>query len=349
MKALRAEALQVVLPSPTLPSVALTHAFAPGKISVLVGPSGAGKTTVLNALAGLLPVASGRLWFGGDDITAVPAERRNFGYVFQDHALFPHLTVAGNVEFGLRLRRWPKAARRQRTAEMLEFTRIAHLRRRAVHHLSGGERQRVALARALAPGPDVLLMDEPLSAIDPLLREGLRDELRALVGTLALTTVYVTHDRDEALSLADELLVCRAGKLEQAGAPADVYARPANPFVAAFVGPANLWLGRCTETGAVELAFGTLPMAEVAPGPVCVMVRPEDLSVGTPADFWATVERVDFLGARRRVHARANGTGVILDLGFEEGGRWVPGQTVPVRLCAESLRWWPGDAGSKPS
>jgi putative spermidine/putrescine transport system ATP-binding protein len=233
-----------------------SHAFAEGKITTILGPSGSGKSTVLALIAGLKQPESGAVWLGGRDITAVAPERRDFGIVFQNYALFPHLSVRENVEFGLRVRRLPKAERRARAIETLELTRIAHLAERRITEISGGEQQRVAIARALAIRPSVLLMDEPLSALDAKLREDLRAELSRLLREISLTTIYVTHDQTEAMSLGHEMVILNKGRVEQAGVPADLYLHPANLFVANFLGDSNVLAAeRESQSGKIHFSF----------------------------------------------------------------------------------------------
>ncbi len=262
--------------------------IAAGETVVLLGPSGCGKTTTLRLIAGLEgPDPGGRVLFGGDDVTALPIERRNVGMVFQSYALFPNMTVAQNVGYGLKVRRMPAAVRAPRVAEMLEMMRIADLADRRIDQLSGGQRQRVALARAIAPRPRVLLLDEPLTALDALLRERLRVDIDRLLRDLGITAVYVTHDQAEAMALGDRIVVMDRGCIAQIGTPADIYRRPATPFVADFIGTVN-----------------RLPLG---PGGAERLCRPEDLIVLPPsasaadADLHGTVEAAFFLGSRTRV------------------------------------------------
>ena len=207
-----------------------------GSFMTLLGPSGSGKSTILQMIGGFVPPTSGRILFGGADVTGVPPNRRPCNTIFQDLGLFPHMTVAENVAYGLRLRRAPPQVRRQHVADMLSLVALDGLEQRRVHQLSGGQRQRVALARALVLEPPVLLLDEPLTGLDEQLRQQLRDEIGRLHRRLGSTFIAVTHNQEEALSLSDRIAVLRAGRIEQTGAPRELYEAPANAFVARFVG-----------------------------------------------------------------------------------------------------------------
>ena len=212
----------------------------PGSFTTLLGPSGCGKTTVLRMVAGFVAPDAGSVLVGGRDVTPLPPDKRGVGLVFQDYALFPHMSVRRNVEYGLRMRRVPPAQRHERVNRVLAALDLAGLADRFPHQLSGGQQQRVALGRVMALEPQVLLLDEPLSNLDAQLRVRLRTELKELQRRLGVTAVYVTHDQEEALSLSDRVVVMEAGTVQQVGAPEDVYARPANRFVARFIGQANL-------------------------------------------------------------------------------------------------------------
>ncbi len=294
----------------------VSFAAEAGEILVLVGPSGCGKTTTLRLLAGFDRPDCGRVLVGGRDITPLPPERRGIGFVFQEYALFPHLSVEGNVAFGLR--GLARAERRERVGELLAMLGIAELAPRFPHELSAGQQQRVALARALAPRPRLLLLDEPFSALDAALRRDLRAELRNFLKGLGLTAVHVTHDREEALALADVLAVMRAGRVEQVGPPEEVYNRPRTPFVAAFLGRANLWPGRVLAIlngrAEVEVAGQVLcaEAAGTAPGARgVVFFRPEWAEVG-PGPFVAHVQTALFLGDHWELHASCQGLPVVL-------------------------------------
>ncbi len=239
----------------------VTLGVARGEILALLGPSGSGKTTTLRLLAGFETPDAGRIVVEGEDITGLPPERRRFGMVFQNYALFPHLDVGANVAFGLRMGR---ASADRRVADALAMVDLAGFERRAVTALSGGQQQRVALARSLAPEPRVLLLDEPLSNLDPTLRERTRHELREAIARVGITTVFVTHEQEEAFDLGDRVAVLNRGRLEQVGTPDELYDRPASAFVAAFVGRANVLPGE---------ALGE-------PAGSRVIVRPEAMRLG---------------------------------------------------------------------
>jgi thiamine transport system ATP-binding protein len=246
----------------------------------LLGPSGSGKSTLLRAVAGLEVPASGHIGWDGVDLAGVPVHRRRFGLMFQDHALFPHRDVLGNVEFGLRIAGMSAAARDERAKAALDRVGLAGFDTRRVRELSGGEQQRVALARALAPEPRLLMLDEPLGSLDRELRERLVAELRAVLRAVGMTTLFVTHDQDEAFAIADRVVLLRDGRIEQSGTPEDVWRHPATEFAARFLGCSNVLDGQIDEDG-LELPWGRMPApAGVPAGPVRVAVRPEGLRLG---------------------------------------------------------------------
>lgn len=277
--------------------------IAAGETLVLLGPSGCGKTTTLRLIAGLeQPDAGGRVLYDGKEVTALGIEARNVGMVFQSYALFPNMTVAENVGYGLRIRRLPLAERYARVAEMLAMMRIEKLADRAVDQLSGGQRQRVALARALAVRPRALLLDEPLTALDAQLREALRVEINQLLRGLGITTVYVTHDQSEAMALGDRIIVMSHGRVEQAGTPREIYHAPASAFVADFIGSMNRLRGEVRE-GGFACAGGFLRWNEAPATAGQVMFRPEDVRIAAadePADLAGAVAASFFLGDRTR-------------------------------------------------
>ena len=273
-----------------------------GELLALLGPSGCGKTTTLRMIAGFVAPTSGTVKFGERDVTRVPVHKRNVGMVFQGYALFPHLTVAKNVEFGLRVRGWDKAKIAARVTEMLRWVQLESLAERQPRALSGGQQQRVALARAMANHPDVLLLDEPFSALDAKLRTQMRTEIRELQRQAGLTSVYVTHDQEEAMAIADRIGVMNHGKLEQLGSAEDLYKRPVSRFVAGFIGKCNFIEGRVTGPGRFEAANGqALQFAEDhAGGPAALCFRPEHAvlraSGATCNSLSVTVRAVTYLG-----------------------------------------------------
>jgi putative spermidine/putrescine transport system ATP-binding protein len=281
----------------------VTLQFARGETVVLLGPSGCGKTTLLRIIAGLeRPDAGGSVHFNEIDVTRVPIERRNVGMVFQSYALFPNMNVAENIGYGLKIRGIADAERKARVAELVVLTGIGGLEHRRIDQLSGGQRQRVALARAVAVRPSVLLLDEPLTALDAALRERLRGELDRLLRTLRITAIYVTHDQSEAMALGDRIVVMRKGAIAQIGSPRDVYFAPANRFVAEFIGAANIVETRC-DAGALILPGGRLPVADgTNSGAVTAMIRPESIAIvaADGAILSGQVDRVSFVGDRQR-------------------------------------------------
>ncbi|MCX5556147.1 ABC transporter ATP-binding protein [Streptomyces sp. NBC_00038] len=309
----------------------------PGELLALLGPSGCGKTTALRMLAGFEHPDSGEVLVDGEDVTRVPAHRRDAGMVFQSYSLFPHLSALDNVAFGLRMRKVRTAERRARAAELLDLVGLADKGESFPHQLSGGQQQRIALARALALRPRVLLLDEPLSALDAKVRLSLRDEIRRLQQELGITTLFVTHDQEEALSMADRVAVMRAGQLEQCAAPAELYGRPATAFVAEFVGTMSRIPGRLGG-GLVEVLGQRLPVDGEAPAVaegdvVDVLVRPEAVRVRADDTGDARVVATAFLGAATRVTVRlADATEVKADLPTHEAASLGSGASVTVSL-----------------
>ncbi len=295
-------------------------AVDPGEFFTLVGPSGCGKTTTLRAIAGFETPTAGTVRIGGTDMTGVPPEDRQIGIVFQHYALFPHLSVRENVAYGLRFRDPPGGvSTADRVAELLDLVDLAGMGDRDPDQLSGGQQQRVALARALAPGPDVLLLDEPLSALDARLREQLRVTVREVQQALDITTIYVTHDQAEALAISDRVAVLRDGKIEQVGTPEAVYRAPASRFVAEFIGDNNVLEGTVAAVDPpTATVLGTAlplpPDAAVSTGDAVVLaVRPEALAVGAgAATLEATVETVEFLGDAYRLHCDWRGQPLVV-------------------------------------
>jgi putative spermidine/putrescine transport system ATP-binding protein len=278
--------------------------IARGETMVLLGPSGCGKTTLLRMVAGLeRPDAAGRIFFDDADVTDVPIEQRKVGMVFQSYALFPNMNVAENIAYGLKFRGGSAQERKARVAELVALTGIEGLEHRRIDQLSGGQRQRVALARAVAVRPSVLLLDEPLTALDAALRERLRSDLNRLLRTLGITAIYVTHDQAEAMALGDRIVVMRKGAIAQVGAPRDIYFTPANRFVAEFVGAANILEG-VSGAGALTLRGGRLAIEKTSvKGPSLAMVRPESIVIvaAENASLTGEVTSVSFTGDRQRL------------------------------------------------
>jgi putative spermidine/putrescine transport system ATP-binding protein len=308
----------------------LDLSLAPGELITLLGPSGCGKTTALRVLAGLEDADSGQVLVGGRDITGLPANRRDMGMVFQAYSLFPHLTAAENVQFGLRLRR--RSASSTRAGDMLDLVGIGSQAGRYPHQLSGGQQQRVALARALAIQPQVLLLDEPLSALDAKVRVQLRDEIKRIQTEVGTTTLFVTHDQEEALAVADRVGVMRAGRLEQLGVPSEVYLRPATAFVADFVGLSNRLPG--TVSGDTITVLGTtLPL--VAPSTASsatALVRPESIDVVPDESGAGRVLSASFLGPTSRVTVEVARTLLVAQVSSDRLAALTPGAAVRVEL-----------------
>jgi putative spermidine/putrescine transport system ATP-binding protein len=278
--------------------------IARGETLVLLGPSGCGKTTMLRIIAGLeLPDAGGRVLFDDQDMTAVPIEKRNVGMVFQSYALFPNMSVADNIGYGLKIRGMPRQQRAVRVAELVALTNISGLENRRIDQLSGGQRQRVALARAVAIRPGILLLDEPLTALDAALRERLRGELNRLLRALGITTIYVTHDQSEAMELGDRIVVMQKGAIAQIGTPREIYFAPKNRFVAEFIGAANI-VESPVENGHLVLPGGRQPIGGDATLPAAVaMIRPETIRIveAAGAPLSGTIDSVSFIGDRQRM------------------------------------------------
>ncbi len=270
-------------PTVAVDDVSLT--VAEGELVALLGPSGCGKTTTLRMIAGFIEPTAGRITIGGRDVTHLPPHRRDTGMVFQSYALFPHMTVAQNVAFGLEMRKVPRGEAEKRVADALALVRLGHLGDRLPRQLSGGQQQRVALARALVVNPGVFLLDEPLSNLDAKLRLEVRVEIRELQRRLGLTTVFVTHDQEEALTLADRLVVMANGVVQQVGTPEELYESPTNLFVASFIGRSNVLIGTLVAPGRFESRGGlviAVPRDGRAPGPAALALRPERLGILAP-------------------------------------------------------------------
>ena len=281
-----------------------------GELVALLGPSGCGKTTTLRMVAGFLPPTSGRVLFDNEDVTSLPAYKRSTGMVFQSYALFPHMTAAQNVGFGLEMRNLGAAERDSKVGEALKLVRLSHLAGRLPRELSGGQQQRVALARALVINPKLFLLDEPLSNLDAKLRSEVRIEIRALQQRLGLTTLLVTHDREEALTMADRLVVMEGGRVRQIGTPRELYDEPQDAFVADFVGRCNILSGRRENESRFRTAGGLLLAVDTAANESnnanAFALRPERISIspGANGETQGRVEAVTYLGAQTEYHVR---------------------------------------------
>jgi putative spermidine/putrescine transport system ATP-binding protein len=323
---------------------AIDLAVQEGELLSLLGPSGCGKTTTLNVVAGFVEPDQGRVRIDGAEVTALPAWRRGLGVVFQSYALFPHMTVADNVAFGLRERGVPRREAQARVAETLALVRLPDAGPRRPAELSGGMQQRVALARALVIRPRVLLLDEPLAALDRKLREEMRAELREIQRAVGITTIFVTHDQHEALGMSDRVAVMNAGRIEQLGPPREVYERPATRFVADFIGASTVLRGRAVAADRVALAGGSL---QVSPGAlragedVELAIRPERVRVVSgPGDnvLDARVEGLVYQGAQTELTARlGDGQRVLVFVGEPALVPLAPGDAVRLHLPADAF------------
>ena len=314
----------------------------PGHVLSLLGPSGCGKTTTMRMIAGLVSPTRGEIRIKGKPVAGVPVHRRNIGMLFQSYALFPHLDVARNVAFGLEMRRLGKADVAAKVANALGMVKLAHLADRMPHQLSGGQQQRVALARALVIEPAVLLLDEPLGALDKKLREGMQIELSQLQKRLGLTTLMVTHDQDEALTMSDRIAVMRDGRIEQIGAPGEIYDRPVSRFVASFIGTSNFFRGRVggqhggeymveAEDGVRLTLGGTPPLTDVlvALRPECIRLQPGSTLTG-PNQMATIVEQIVYRGQHTQYLLRRSGEEMLTAIRHDDGviGDLAPGAAV---------------------
>lgn len=319
----------------------------PGELVCFLGPSGCGKTTLLRIIAGLETQTAGRLLQGENDISNLPPRQRDFGIVFQSYALFPNLSVHDNIAFGLRSQRLPKAKIQARVDELLDLIGLREQARKYPAQLSGGQQQRVALARALAPAPGLLLLDEPLSALDARVRSHLRREIRRLQQQLGVTTILVTHDQEEALTMADRVVVMNHGVIEQVGTPQDIYRRPASPFVAEFIGAMNFVESEQVDFGKLRVGNQLLDLpTSFEPGDSArlqLAFRPEEVQL-LPSDAQgipAFVEQLDFLGTFMRTRIRVDGLATALTVDVDpRTARLLElhlGQSLCVRLPTEHL------------
>ena len=296
-----------------------------GCLVAFLGPSGCGKTTTLRMIAGFEQLDSGSILLDGSDIVPVPPNRRDIGMVFQAYALFPNMTVRENIAFGLKMKKTLKADLDRRVDEVLEMVRLKDTEKRYPHQLSGGQQQRIALARALAVQPRILLLDEPLSALDAEVRVALRGEIRRIQSELAITTVYVTHDQEEALSISDKVVVMNKGNIEQVGTPEEIYRAPRTRFVATFIGTANQFPGQVVGQNTVisnNLELYTCDLSGFAAGQsVVVLVRPENIQVQAEKSqpehanhIAGVIETITFHGAITRLGVNVNGARVVADI-----------------------------------
>jgi spermidine/putrescine transport system ATP-binding protein len=324
----------------------------PGEFFTMVGPSGCGKTSTLRLIAGFERPTSGRILLDGVDVGQTPPHRRNVNTVFQSYALFPHLNVADNVAFGLKYRRVTREERRRQVAEVLALVRLGEFEHRKPSQLSGGQQQRVALARALILRPRVLLLDEPLGALDARLRKDLQVELKALQSEVGVTFVFVTHDQEEALAMSDRIAVMNGGRVEQAGRPQEIYEEPATLFVADFLGVSNMITAHAASApgGGCTLAVGERSLlaaqgATGARGEVKAMIRPERVAVEPhggdgPNRVPGMVEHAVFVGSFRELHVRIIGGDLVKTIAPNDGAplAYPQGTPVTLHLPAEALR-----------
>ena len=313
----------------------------PGEMLSLLGPSGCGKTTTLRCVAGFELPDAGRVMIGDQDVTRLPAEKRRVGMVFQNYALFPNLSVTGNIAFGLRVAKWDASRTNARVKELLEVVGLTGFENRSVTTLSGGQKQRVALARALAPEPRVLLLDEPLSALDAKIRAELRTELRRLQLDLGITTLLVTHDQEEAMSMSDRVVVMNKGKIEQLGSPRDLYATPATPFVASFVGAMNFLAAEALGSGKFRVSGTVLDLPHLENRTGRLGVRPEviELSDGSSQALQGVVELVTYLGADQQVLMRVGPD--LWEARIPNDQVFTRGQTVSLEVPTQAWLWLP--------
>ncbi len=318
----------------------LTLSIEPGEFMALLGPSGCGKTTALRVLAGFETLDSGRVIVDGVDLSEVTARKRDMGMVFQSYSLFPNMDALDNVAFGLRMRKQAARVRRAKAAELLDMVGLADQRAKYPHQMSGGQQQRVALARALAIEPRVLLLDEPLSALDAMVRAELRDQIRSLQQRLAITTVFVTHDQEEVLSMADRVCVMSKGHIEQVATPAELYSRPATAFVAQFVGISSRF-PVVSANQHVEFFGGRSPVrsgqGSSLSGPVDALLRPEDVTIDVDPTGDGFVTRKSFLGAMTRLVVQIGEIPIRVDLRSDRASEIELGTRVRVSVVARDI------------
>lgn len=326
--------------------------IVPGELVCFLGPSGCGKTTLLRIIAGLEVQTRGVIQQAGKDISSAHPADRDYGIVFQSYALFPNLSIADNIAYGLVNRKVARHVAQQRVEALLKLVGLPGSGAKYPSQLSGGQQQRIALARALATSPGLLLLDEPLSALDALERVRLREEIRSLQQSLGVTTIMVTHDQEEALSMADRIVVMNHGCIEQVGTPIDIYREPASAFVASFVGQVNVFPGQIEgqtlKLGSMRIALQNIPSQHQPAGDVKVYLRPEDIlaspvSETDPGAFSATIQEIEFLGAFCHVHVTAPAISekpltVDLSLNFLAAQNLRAGSTLPLKLMPERIK-----------
>ena len=327
---------------------------APGELVTLLGPSGCGKTTILRMLAGFTMPTSGTIWFGDEDVTSIPPNKRNVGMMFQSYALFPHLSVFDNIAYGLKVKKLSRAEITDKVDNVMDMMRISEYANRIPEQLSGGQQQRVALARAIVNEPRILLFDEPLSNLDAKMREYMREELRKIQQRLGITSVYVTHDQIEAMAISDHVMIMKDGVIEQVGTPSDIYVHPVNTFVANFMGKANFARGRVLSRGhdAVEIDLFGLPVAVAENrdvdsregADVAVMIRPEFVKLDRSGRWKALIRRATFFGEKMEYEIQiSDRLQTISDSEFITNGIYREGDTISISICQEGLRILPYD------
>ena len=301
-----------------------------GELVSILGPSGCGKTTALRILAGFIEPTDGSLLVNGQEILELPAAKRGYGMVFQSYSLFPNMTTFENIEFPLKLRKTDATTRIKRVNELLDLINMAEHASKFPHQLSGGQQQRIALARALALEPPILLLDEPLSALDATVRDQLRDEIRSLQKRLGITTVFVTHDQQEAMAISDRVAVMRSGQVEQVGSPKELYQNPRNSFVAKFVGTSN-------QIESIRIGQAWKVLGSTVSGPEgfdtgIAFIRPEDITITASPGGVAVIEEISFLGSFTRVFISIDKNRVIADLQISEADKFSVGQQVELTI-----------------
>jgi putative spermidine/putrescine transport system ATP-binding protein len=328
--------------------------IAEGELVSLLGPSGCGKTTTLRIVAGFETPDSGAVWLDGQNILAVAPNRRGIGIVFQNYALFPHLTARNNIAFGMKIAGRADAEIRRRVSELLDMVGLADAGAKYPHEMSGGQQQRIALTRAIAIEPRILLLDEPLSALDAVVRVSLRDEIRRIQNSLGIATLYVTHDQEEALAISDRIVVMRDGRIEQIGTSEEIYSQPASRFVAGFIGKMNQFSGRLVDSrlglvqcGAHRLRVPTEQTIGLACGSaMTVLVRPEAVSIAPLAaatrtggnDLAACVDVITFLGSIKRIGLDADGQRLVADVSAASAGQIHRGDNVLLSIPVDACR-----------